>query len=75
MTFRYKWSLFTRGREHCCPHSSVGEWWVAHRRSQRQEHKQGSDALGSGIPHLWEKNRKGGDATGGPTCQRLVKKQ
>jgi len=23
MTFRYSWSLFAWGREHCCPHSSV----------------------------------------------------
>ena len=23
MTFRYSWSLFAWGREHCCPHSSL----------------------------------------------------
>ena len=24
MAFRYTWSLFALGREHCCPHSSLG---------------------------------------------------
>ena len=24
MTFRYSWSLFSWGREHCCPHSGLG---------------------------------------------------
>ena len=74
MRFRYSWSLFAWGREHCCPHSSlVGVVGDTQKRTKKEEeHKRGYAALGRG--HLWGKNRKGEDATGGPTCHGLVKK-
>ena len=56
MTLRYSWSLFAWGREHCCPHSSLGgAVGDTEERTKKERRTQAGLRLGSGIPHLWGK--------------------
>ena len=62
-TFRYSCSLFATGlRTLLAQFQFRVSGKVTHRRKlgRKEEHKQGSGALGGGTPHLWGKRWKGG---------------